>query len=548
MSPIEVVEYIFLMLAGLGVFMFGMKHMSDSLEAGSADKLRVVLTKMTNTRAGGILTGAIVTGAIQSSSATTVMVVGFVNAGVLTLTQATSVIMGANIGTTLTGFIISMQALPVTQILAALACVGIFMLMFSKNNKVLMIANIFVGLGMIFVGLYIMSDSMGSFAEIDSVRQLFIKTTNPFLLLFMSMLLTAIIQSSAATTGIVMTFATTGLMSMESALFAVLGMNIGTCITAILAAIGTSTNAKRTACIHFLFNVIGTVIFGCVFAIPSVRGFFLRILPKNITFGIAVFHLIFNLVTTLMLVGFTKPLVALVEHVISDKKNKVQEDDPFKFKYLNDNLLVTPAIAAIECKREIMHMASLAYENVIMSLESITNNNNSMRSEFDKRESVLDFLNREIPSYMVKLSAELKSSHFESRLATYYKVISDVERLGDYAENIMEYTDKLIESGLSFSDDAKQNINDMFDTICKLFNCTLKSFEKEDTTTLLQAEVYEEEVDKFNDRLSEEHVARLKQGICSVECGTIFLSLISNLERVADHMLNIGKSIYKYVD
>jgi len=548
MDILQIIKNIFLLLAGLGVFMFGMKHMSDSLESGAADKLRFILTKMTGRRITGILTGATVTAVIQSSSATTVMVVGFVNAGVLTLSQATSIIMGANIGTTLTGFIISLQSLPVTAIFAAMACIGVFMLMFSKKGKVKLIANIFIGLGMIFVGLEVMSSSMSSFAKIESVRNLFINTTNPALLLFISMALTALIQSSAATTGIVMTFALSGLMTLESALFAVLGMNIGTCITAVLAAIGTTTNAKRTALMHLLFNIIGTLVFVILFAITPIRKWFVGILPKeNINISIAIFHLIFNFSTTLLLYPFITPLVKLVEKVIP-MKEKPSEECNLKFKYLNDNLLRTPAIAVLQCKQEIMYMASLAYKNVIVAVDAIMNNDLSNQEEFDKRENQLDFLEKEIQKYMIRLSTGLSTPHHESRIGTYYKVVSDIERLGDYAVNIMEFTDRLINQNLAFSDEAKESLTEMFDSICKLFNSTLKAFEKEDPGCLLQAEVYEEEVDILNERLEQEHIVRLGQGKCDVETGTVFLSLISNLERIGDHMLNIGKSVYKYID
>ncbi len=539
-----IVKNILMLLAGLGVFMYGMKHMGDSLQSGSADKLRKVFTKITGNRAKGVITGAAVTALIQSSSATTVMVIGFVNAGVMTLAQATSVIMGANIGTTVTGLIISLKSLPITQIFAALSCAGIFIIIFSKNARLKIVANAIIGLGFIFVGLIVMSGAMKDFSALPAVKDIFSATSNPFLLLIIGTLLTAIIQSSSATTGILITLAGVGLIDVNCALYVVLGVNIGTCITAILASIGATTAAKRAAAIHLLFNLIGTIIFFTLFMIPAANKAIIAVLPGAIEFKIAIFHIIFNITTTLILIPFINMFVKFVEHIITDKGDGSAVE--LATKYIDERLLATPTIALGEAKLEIMRMASLAYENFVRSIKAITANDLSEKGVFDQREKEINFLNKEITKFLVKISGAIASSHDEEIIGTYYHVVSDIERIGDYAENILEYTERMILANTSFSEHAKAEICEMHNATQMLYATCMRVFQNVDLQALMQAETYESLVDDYKKNLTRAHVARLEEGRCSAESGAVFLALVSNIERIADHMLNVAKSIITY--
>lgn len=328
MIALTIVKCIFSLLGGLGVFMFGMRSLSIILTNSGNTKIKSLMTKMTNKGIRGITTGALITASIQSSSAMTVMIVGFVNSGFMSLLQATYLIMGANIGTTLTGFIISLESLPITQFLTTLTAIGVFGKMLCNKEKPKQIFEVLTALGMIFMGLFVMSNSTNSFAKIHEVKNLFLATTNPALLFMISMLATGIIQSSTAGTGIVMGFASSGLMSLESALYCVLGMNVGTCITALIASIGTSINGKRTALIHLLFNLIGTLEFFLLLLIPPIKAFIFSLLPtKAIALSIAIFNLIFNVISTITVAPFAKGFVRLVEIFTPENKKKAKKKD-----------------------------------------------------------------------------------------------------------------------------------------------------------------------------------------------------------------------------
>jgi phosphate:Na+ symporter len=547
MTVTEIITNLLLMLSGLGIFMYGLKTMSDMLEMGASDKLRQLFGKVTNNKFKGISVGIGITGIIQSSSATTVMVVGLVNAGMLDLYQASSIIMGANIGTTITGLIISLKSLPVSPFLAAISSIGIFMVMFSKDPKIKNVGSIMLGLGLIFGGLIVMGNAMGDFAELESVQNFFIATDNPFILLLMGLLLTAIIQSSSATTGIIITMGSAGLLGIDSAIFIVLGINIGTCITVLLACIGTSTNAKRAAMIHLMFNVIGSVTFFILLLITPIRSFIINLLPGGVEYQIAIFHLLFNIATTLLLVGFTNLMVKFTKKIIPDKIEDNQNDNlELKMKYINEVILDTPAIAISQVKNEILYMSSLAAKNLEMSVEDITKPTLDRKKEFYNREELINYLNREITHYLVKISSLDISFRDEVIIGTYYHVVSDIERIGDYAENIINYTERLIEESTSFSEEANGEILEMFNVITELNSLVVKAFSHEDLINLKDALILEDKVDDYKRTLSLRHIKRLNDGICTPVTGAVFLSLISNLERIADHMVNICNSIKDY--
>lgn len=545
----NIAKYALLLLAGLGTMMFGMQVLSDNLTRTSGKKMHDILSKMTSNKFSGIFVGGTVTAIIHSSAATTVMVVGLVNSGILSLTQAASVIMGANIGTTVTGLILSMQSLPITQLFAALAFVGITMLLFSKKPIIKSISNILIGFGLLFVGMSVMSTNMNFIInETPSIQTAFIKVTNPIVLLLMGAILTAIMQSSTTMTGILLVLATSGLVSMQSAIYVVLGMNLGTCATSLIASIGTNTNSIRAAIFHFSFNFIGTLFFFILMLISPIRNWLINdVLPtNNIAFSIAVFHVIFNLTTTIILFPLLDPFVKLVSKIVPERKPK-NEDEQLRLRFVDDRLLSTPSIAIGECKHEILYMAERAYKNVILSIDAITAIDLSQINDFNQRETKINYLNKEIAKYLVKVSATPNVSEYDERVvATLYHVITDIERIGDYAENIMEYTQRLINDNSRFSDQACSELNEMRIKITSLYNTSMNAFRNLDTNSLLQAKTLEEELDDINDKLSASHINRLEQNECTVENGTVFLALINDLERIGDHIYNIAKSIKDY--
>lgn len=549
---------VFMLLGGLAVFMYGMKIMSDSLEELGGSKMRTLLGKVSNNRFAGVGIGAGVTAIIQSSSATTVMLVGFVNVGLLTLLQATPIIMGANIGTTITAQIASLGSfsdiIDVTAILALSACVGVFLCTFSKKPKVQKSGIIIAGLGMLFIGMYLMSDSMTGLKESGIIDNILGGVNDPFLLLLIGTIFTAIIQSSSAATGIVITLLGTGLLDPAPALFIVFGTNIGTCITAMLASIGTSTNAKRTAIIHLLFNVIGCLIVMIPFVVLHYigKGAVIGDIMKILAFGselparqIANFHTIFNVLVTLMLLPFTKWLVYLAQKIVPDKK--VKETTEIKsgtqLEYLDDLILKTPPIAVAQVKKEVTAMCNLARENLATSIDAIINQDENKVEVVKKNEERIDFLNREITKYLVKISTLNISANDEKFLGSLYHVVSDTERIGDYADNFAEYVNRMKQSNLAFSQDAIEDIQDMYSKVDLLFRDSIYAFENRDVNMLEEVTRREQSIDDMKSKMMDAHIERLNKGLCNAEIGSIYYSLASSLERVADHLTNVAFSI-----
>lgn len=547
----ELAKNILLLLAGLGAMMFGMQVLSDNLTKASGKKLRVALSKLTSNRFKGILIGGTVSAVIHSSAATTVMVVGLVNSGILTLFQAASIIMGANIGTTVTGLMLSLQSLPITEIFAALAFIGIAMLLISKRPVIKIIAYILIGFGLLFVGMNVMNVSMNSIiAGAPQIKELFWKIKNPFLLLLLGAALTAMMQSSTTMTAILIVLSTGGLIDLQSAIYVVLGMNLGTCATSIIASIGANTNSVRAAMIHLMFNLIGTIFFFCLLFIKPLRSWLINSVlfgedTSKIAYSIAIFHAIFNLTTTALLVPFVNPFVKFVSKIVPEKKSK-NEDDQLRLRYIDDRFLATSSIALGECKREICYMAERAFKNFTLSIDSIIQVDLSQKPDFDKRENKINFLNKEITKYLVKLTSTSISEEDEQIIATYYHVITDLERIGDYAENIMEYAQRLKDDESRFSSAAVEELREMQNCISNLYLSAVQAFNAQDLNALMQAEIYEETVDNTKEKLSAAHIERLENKECTVENGAIFLTLLNDLERIADHLFNMAKSIKEY--
>ena len=530
------------LLAGSGVFMAGMNMLSSNLEKIAGNKMKSLLGKISNNRFAGVGIGASVTAIIQSSAATTVMAIGFVNAGVMTLMQATAIIMGANIGTTVTGLLVSLSSFNISLYFSVFTFIGI-MMMFIKNDKVKIIGGILAGLGLLFVGLDLMSNAFNDPAIKEFFIEIFTSINFPLLLILCGIVFTALLQSSSAATGLVIVMVGNGAIDVSSALFIILGSNIGTCVTAIIASIGTTTNAKRTAFIHLAFNVIGTIIFTIFIWIftPYIVSFLGIIFPNNGEMQIALFHIIFNVTTTLLLLPFIKWLVRLAELVIREKK---KESAPaFTLKYVDDRLLKTPPIALMQVKKEVEYMASLANENLERSFDVIFLKDKTKIDKVYEVEEHINFMNNALTKYLIKLSS-LVNSDEEKIIGSYFHVLNDIERIGDHAENFLEVGIKLIENNLSFSKEGEEEVKTMYSKVLAMYDLAIEGFDDVKKNHLKELDKYEQQLDDMKDDLSSSHFDRLADGKCSIEMGDMFYSIISGLERVGDHLVNVGYSIF----
>ena len=530
------------LLAGSGVFMAGMNMLSSNLEKIAGNKMKSLLGKISNNRFAGVGIGASVTAIIQSSAATTVMAIGFVNAGVMTLMQATAIIMGANIGTTVTGLLVSLSSLDISLYFSVFTFIGI-MMMFIKNDKVKIIGGILAGLGLLFVGLDLMSNAFNDPAIKEFFIEIFTSINFPLLLILCGIVFTALLQSSSAATGLVIVMVGNGAIDVSSALFIILGSNIGTCVTAIIASIGTTTNAKRTAFIHLAFNVIGTIIFTIFIWIftPYIVSFLDAIFPNNGEMQIALFHIIFNVTTTLLLLPFIKWLVRLAELVIREKK---KESAPaFTLKYVDDRLITTPPIALMQVKKEVEYMASLANENLERSFDVIFLKDKTKIDKVYEVEEHINFMNNALTKYLIKLSS-LVNSDEEKIIGSYFHVLNDIERIGDHAENFLEVGIKLIENNLSFSKEGEEEVKTMYSKVLAMYDLAIEGFDDVKKNHLKELDKYEQQLDDMKDDLSSSHFDRLADGKCSIEMGDMFYSIISGLERVGDHLVNVGYSIF----
>ena len=542
--------YAFLsLLGGIGVFLYGMKLMGDSLEMVAGNEIKRMFAKISDNKIIGVGIGAVTTAVVQSSAAVTVMAIGFVNSGLMSLIQAAAIVFGANIGTTSTALIVALGVggladVKLTVIFAALAGVGAMTIMFSKKDKIKKIGGIITGLGMIFVGLSVMTDSMTIFSESPKIVEFLAKISNPALLLLFGIAFTALIQSSSAVSGIVVTMSVAGLLGFDQGLYIILGSNIGTCITSLIASIGTSTNAKRTAVIHLMFNVIGVLIFGLV----SISGVFSKMfMPiNNPAMRIALLHTFFNVVTTIILLPFMNLLVKLVSKMVPEKHKDEKKDEPHLY-YLEERLLRTPPVAVAQMKNEVINMAEIAKTNFDVCVDAVMRAKVSdVIEDVQRNENTLNFLNREMAKYLVKLSQVDLSEEDKQLIGTTYHTISDIERIGDYAENISEYAEKLENDGVAFSEGAIKEMGTLKDTINNLYNFVMKTYKEATIDYIADVNYYEESVDKLKEDMSEHHIERMNNGTCTPEVGALYLSLASNAERVADHMTNIAFAVKSY--
>lgn len=538
------------LIAGLGVLMIGMKMLSEGLEKSAGKGMRKMLGKISNNRFAGIGIGAVVTVLDNSSAATTVMVIGFVNAGLMTLFQATSIIMGANIGTTLTGVIIALSGFDIGAYMAILAFIGVAMMMFCKNDTAKKIGYAIAGLGLMYVGLSFMSGALkGSEVLTQALQDTFVAVDFPLLLILIGIVFTALFQSSTAMTALVVTMAApsafppyVSIIPMQSALFIILGTNIGTCITAIIASFGASTNAKRTAVIHLLFNAIGTILFATIIWIfkDGVVWLFNQ-MTSHTQMQVALFHVFFNVITTLLLTPFIKPLTLLATSLVKERRGG--DDEAPHMYFIDDRFLQTPPIAVAQVKREVDNMAAMAKTNLKRAMIAVFTLDLGDREKVERDEHRINYINKGVSKYLIKLSSLQLLRSDEKFVGSLHHVVSDIERIADHAENFMEIATAMKENDCKFTQDAMDELEDMYDKVMAMFDESMYIFANNAVDRLKGFSEREQEVDMTKRLLGNNHIARLNAGGCSVESGTYFYSIISALERIADHLTNIAFSI-----
>ncbi len=527
------------LLGGLGVFLFGMKIMGDGLENLAGEKLKGIFDKITSNPLKGVATGAIVTAIIQSSSAVTVMVVGFVNAGIMNLSQAAYVIMGANIGTTITAQLITFDFDAIVPLFIA---IGAFLVLFTKKKNPKELGHIILGFGVLFLGLTLMSDAMSPLRESPVFTKLILSLKGHVLLsLLLGIGMTAIIQSSSAVTGILVALASVGSIPIDVAIPVLYGTNIGTCVTALISCLGTTKTAKKAALIHLFFNVIGSVIF----LIPPVSNLLLTTvttLTPGVAGGvvakqIANAHTIFNVINTILILPFTKYLVSLVNFLLPGK----DEEEVDGVKYIDDRLLETPTIAFGQVTNEIIRMGTLAKENIETALKGFTDNNEDSINKVYRIETLINTLETDITKYLVKLSNSDIGEEQRTTIAAYFHAVNDIERIGDHAENIADLAKNKLSRKVKFSKDAIDELKVMVNICIEALEHSIECFSDYSDKKALDVRALEEKIDTLEKDLKRSHIRRLNNGTCDAFVGTIFLDLISNLERVGDHAVNIAE-------
>lgn len=544
----QVLSNIILLFAGMGIFMVAIHMTSESMEKISSSKLRHMLNKVSGNKLAGVGIGAGVTALIQSSSATTVMVVGMVNAGIMTLIQATYIIMGANIGTTITGVLSALPTLnsgesfPVTDLFMVLSFAGVIINIIAKTDKIKTWGTFLAGLGTIFVALKCMSISM-EFMQTDPTFQELIKSvTNPILLLVIGALFTGLVQSSAIVAGIVITMVGQGIQigaGGNAVLFIILGTNIGTCVTAMLAGIGSSPNGKRASFIHLLFNVIGSIIFTVFLLLYP--GFYDRVMVglfgDNHGLIVAAFHVMFNVISTVIMFPFAKYLVSISKLVFKDKKQKSR----FVLQYIDDRILATPSIAVEQLLKETERIAVLTRQSLSLSVESFLKLDSSKSQKVKDIQEEVNFLVEEITRFLIKLSGYDLSGRDERVVSNLHYIISDFERIADLSSNIMRYTSNAESKNLAFSDAIIAEIKDMFEAIDSMYGYTMDDFIKRSNEHKREIDALEDEVDELRSRNLENHYQRMNKGECNPESGGIYVNTVNNLERAADHLKFISQ-------
>ncbi|MHB8128832.1 MAG: Na/Pi cotransporter family protein [Mobilitalea sp.] len=545
MSVLKILQIVFSFAGGLGMFLYGMNLMGDGLQKSAGNKMKRLLGYLTNNRFMAILVGTVVTGIIQSSSATTVMVVGFVNAGIMNLGQAVGVIMGANIGTTVTAWLVSMNewssVFKPDFFAPVLLAIGAFTLMLSKKQKKKEIAEIIIGFGLLFIGLKFMSDVIKPYSDAPIFADAFrVLGQNPFMGVLVGAIVTAIIQSSSASVGILQTLAMSGVVNWNSAIFITLGQNIGTCITAILSSLGANKTAKRAAFIHLSFNVIGTLIFGIImFIIFKVNKEFAA--SKINSIEISVFHTLFNVGNTIMLFPFANFLVKLSGKFIDDSKVEQFDEDEIHvtLRHLDARILETPSFAVENSVKEVVHMGQITLDNAREAVEALLGNSQEKAEKVLEVEKVIDAHQKIITEYLIKINNLSLTEKQHLIVNNLFYTITNIERVGDHAENLADLALEKIKKNIILSDEAYTELKEISDAAIDSFDFAIRARETENVEFISEVERLEDLVDVMKDKLRQRHIDRLSQGLCTPDNGIIFNDALINLERISDHSLNI---------
>ncbi len=544
------ISSLFGFMGGLGLFLYGMNTMADGMQKSAGSRMSQFLGMLTNNRFMAVLLGAVITVIIQSSGATTVMVVGFVSAGVLNLTQAVGVIMGANIGTTITAWIVSMNQLgDAYSILQPSFCapllvgIGAVLLLFVKKQKTRTIGEILVGLGMLFIGLDFMSGAISPYTDAPIFSEAFrILGNNPILGMIIGALVTALLQSSSASVGILQTLAMNGVVTTNAAIFITLGQNIGSCVTALISSIGSSRTAKRAAAIHLSFNVIGAVIFGIAsflifIAMPNIA-------DHNITaVQISIFHTVFNLTNTCILFPFANQLVKLSGMLVPEEKKGPEESgdqESETMKHLDERIFESPAFAVETAAMEVVHMGQIAMENVQLAIDAVISKNVNKAKDVYKTEKTINNMEKMLTEYLVKINNLSLTEEQKIIVNNLFYSINDIERVGDHAENLAEQAEYMAEHEVAFSETGISDLKVICQTAFQSFSHSIDARRRGDMDEVRKVIKYEDEVDALEEELREKHIERLSTGECSTAAGVVFLDLISNLERISDHAYNLA--------
>ncbi|MCQ2409581.1 MAG: Na/Pi cotransporter family protein [Clostridia bacterium] len=562
MTVAQIFTNLFGLLAGIGVFLLAIKLIGGHLEVVGGRRLKHLFNKTSKSNPLGVGIGVLSTAIVQSSGATSVMAIGFVSAGIMSVVQACSIVLGANIGTTITaqiaaiGFLGGAQTISASTILAIMVCIGAFMLFFAKKEQVKNIGGLLAGFGLLFVGLSLMSSSMEPFAKLESIQNFIASITFPgytIVLLIIGVVLTALMQSSSVTSSIAITMYMSGLINLDQGIYLILGSNIGAVIVAILASLGTNYKAKQVAFFHLITNIVRVLIFWAIVEIViaacghrfTLGTLFEIIFPENVkALRLSMFHTFFNVFTVLIMMPLIPLFVKLSEKVIKEKAS--QEENVLHLYYLDQHLLKSPHIAIAQVKNEVMNMAQIAQHNFNLAVDIVCTLNFDEIDRFEANEKEINFLNKEIVKYSVELSKKELSSVDATFLSTVYHSVTDIERIGDYATNITEYAQKLQTMNESFSESAVEEIRQLQAKVGELYQKSMLAYSSKDMKIFEESHNIEQQIDDICDNMEENHIARLSDGSCKADVGAQFLSLTSDTERIADHWFNVSKAVKSY--
>ena len=553
MDSVQIVSAVLTLLAGIGVFLTACNMMSSNLESLGSDKLRDLFASAAKSRLLGVGIGALGTAAIQSSGATTVIIIGFVNAGIMSLAQAATVIYGANIGTTITGQIVAWGisgegGLSSTIVFSGLAGIGAFVMTFASKNRTRILGGILCGFGMLFVGLSMMSGAMEAFAELDAVKSFLASINNILLIVLIGAVLTAIIQSSSVMTSVAITMVVAGLISLDQGIYLTMGSNIGSCVVSLIAGMTGTANARRASYIHLIFNVAGVLVFLAIGQLltlfssgaTSFGTIFEGLFPGMPQVQLAMFHTVFNVVAVLLILPLTNALVSLVMKLVPED---AETASPLRTFYINDNLISQPAIAVHLVKNEIVGMAGMAMRNFEAAIDMVATSDYTGHAEFDATEEEINYLNRELGRYLAKLYREQVNEEDADYLSSSLKTITHLERIGDYATHIVEHGEALVNTGEHFSQTAIGEIERLGDMVGDLFGQTMRAYEHEDELEVINAGISEMAISDQAAEMSANHARRISEGKCSPDAGTQYLVLVSDIEGVSSNFYSVARSV-----